>query len=43
MTDGQDAYQDAERAEEELEDGTLDPDEVDVEPREWDEGADDEL
>lgn len=33
---------DAERAAEELEDGSLDPDELDGEPVWWDEGSDDE-
>ena len=30
------------RPAEELDDGTLDPDELDAEPGSWDEGADDE-
>ena len=33
---------DAERQAEELEDGSLDPDELTVEPAWWDEGSDDE-
>jgi hypothetical protein len=38
----EDAEEQVRPAEEELEDGTLDPDELDDEPEWWDEGADDE-
>ena len=40
--DADDARERAEREAEELEDGSLDPDELDIEPAWWDEGVDDE-
>ena len=37
------AADDTDEEEDELEDGSLDPDELEGDPPEWDEGADDEL